>query len=139
MSTGKPKIAIDKAATPTEELIRQATKEEVVTDERGRQITLRKPGVLAQYRIVEAAGAEAAANQTYMQMVTPLIYVAKIDDDAVFLPKSKGEIEALLQRLDEEGLAAVFSWYMANVIGPTNDAIKAAERAAEEKAALKNS
>lgn len=135
----KPKIAIgDKASLPSEDLVRQATKEETVTDEKGRRITLRKPGVLAQFRIVEAVGPELAANQTYMQMVNPLIYLSEIDGDPVFLPANKREVDVLIQRLDEEGLAAVFAWYMANIVVPTQDAVKAAERAAEEKARLKN-
>lgn len=137
--SGKPKIVIGETASPSAELVRQALKDETVRDERGRSLTLRKPGVLAQYRIVEAVGPEAAANQTYMQMVNPLIYLAEIDGEAVYFPQSKAEVEALIQRLDDDGLAAVFSWYMTNIIGPTQSAIAAAQRAAEDKAKLKNS
>lgn len=121
------------AASPSSDLVRQALKEETLTDEKGRKIKVRKPGVLAQYRLVEAVGAEAAANQTYMQMINPLIYVAEIDGDPVHLPANKREVEVLIQRLDDEGLTAVMSWYMANIIGPTMDALAAAERAAQLK------
>lgn len=139
MTVSKPKVVIHKDATPSEELVRQAIQEETVTDARGRKITLRKPGVLAQFKIVEAVGPETAANQTYMQMVNPLIYVGAIDGDDVFLPATKREVEALIQRLDDDGLAAVFAWYMTNIVGPTQDAIAMAERQAREKAKLKNS
>ena len=77
-----------------------------VTDARGRVIALRRPNVLAQYRMVEAMG-KSAENQVYMAMVMPLIYVASIDGDPVPPAATKAQIEALVQRLDEDGLAAV--------------------------------
>lgn len=115
-------------ASPSGELIRQATLEETITDAKGRRILMRKPGVLAQFHLVEAVGPEAAANQTYMQMINPLIYVGKINDEVVPVPATKLQVEGLISRLDDEGLSAVMGWYMANVIGPTMDAIKAAEQ-----------
>jgi hypothetical protein len=120
--------------SPSAEMVRKALQEQVITDERGRQLTVRRPGVLAQFRLVEAVGPEAASNQTYMQMINPLLYLGKIDGEDVLPPMSKREVEVLIQRLDEEGLAALGVWYMANVIGPTLDAVKAAE----QQAALKN-
>ncbi|MBB5189602.1 hypothetical protein HNQ50_000312 [Silvimonas terrae] len=77
-----------------------------VTDSAGRQIVLKKPGVLAQYRAVEAMGA-SAENRVYMQMVLPIFYVQMIDGLPVATPSTKPQIEALIQRLDEHGLAAV--------------------------------
>jgi hypothetical protein len=77
-----------------------------VTDARQRKITLKKPSALAQYRIVEVAG-DAAANGTYMSMVLPLIFVVAIDDDPVLQPTSKLQLEALITRLDEDGISAV--------------------------------
>jgi hypothetical protein len=82
------------------------TTEVQVQDARGRTITLRKPGVLAQYRLVEALG-EVAKNVTYVDMIFPLLFVSAIDGKTVPLPAKKSEIEALIQRLDEDGIAAV--------------------------------
>lgn len=131
-----PKVQIDtEAPTPTQELVKAATRSEVLTDENGRRILVRKPSVLAQFRIVQAVGPELAENQTYMAMVNPLIYVGAIDDDPVPLPASLNEVEALITRLGEEGLAAVMSWYMVNVIAPTQEAIEQAKT----KERLKNS
>ena len=91
--------------TPSEQLVKAAQSEVTVTDGRGRVITLRKPGVLAQFRLVEALG-ESAANSVYMGMVLPLVYVAAIDGDPV-RSSTKREIEALIQRIDEAGVTAV--------------------------------
>lgn len=92
--------------TPSAEVVAKATAEVTVTDARGRVITLKKPGVLAQFRLVEALG-DTARNQTYVEMVSPLIYVSAIDGDPVFPPSKKSEVEALIQQLDEDGLNAV--------------------------------
>lgn len=91
--------------TPSEQLVKAAQSEVVIVDARGRNIRLRKPGVLAQFRLVEALG-ESASNSVYMSMIIPLVYVAEIDGDPV-RTGSKREIEALIQRLDEDGVTAV--------------------------------
>jgi hypothetical protein len=85
---------------------------------------VRKPGVLAQFRLVQAVGAESAANQTYMQMINPLIYLGEIDGEPVFLPMNKARGRGADPRLGDEGLNAVNGWYMVNVVGPTMDAIQ---------------
>lgn len=79
-----------------------------VTDARGRSILLRKPPVLAQFRFVEGLG-RSAENQSYLAMVMPLIFVGAIDGVVVPPPGTKGEVEALIQRLDEPGIEAVMA------------------------------
>lgn len=98
---------------PSEELIAQATAEVVVVDAKSRRITLKKPGVLAQYRLVEILG-DTASNQTYMNMVLPLIYVTKIDEEDLQALSSKRQIDALIQRLDEDGINCVMQGVMDN-------------------------
>jgi hypothetical protein len=93
---------------PSEQVIERANAEVTVTDARGRVIKLKKPGVLAQFRLIEALG-DAAKNEVYTGMVLPLIFVTAIDDDPVYQPSSKREVEALIQQLDEDGIAAVLA------------------------------
>ncbi len=95
------------AGNAVTELMGHAAQEVVVTDAQGRKITLKKPGILAQYRLVEALGAERADNNRLYMMVMPLTYVAAIDGDPVVLPANYLQMEALIQRLDEAGLEAV--------------------------------
>lgn len=92
--------------TPSEELVKQAAAEVDITDAKGRVIRLKKPGVLAQFRLVEALG-DAAKNEVYVGMVIPLIYVDSIDGAIVPALAQKSHVEALIARLDEEGVAAV--------------------------------
>lgn len=91
---------------PTEQLIAAANQSFDVTDARGRTITLRKPGVLAQFRLVEALG-ETASNATYVNMVLPLLFVHAVDGEQTGALASKVLVEALIQRLDDDGIAAV--------------------------------
>jgi hypothetical protein len=88
-----------------------------ITDARGRTITIKKPGVLAQYRLIECLG-DTAKNETYVSMVLPLIYVAAIDGEALPPIMRKSEVEALVQRLDEHGLAALMAGIEANFAAP---------------------
>jgi hypothetical protein len=92
--------------TPSQDVVQKAIAEFTVTDSAGRVIKLKRPGVLAQFRLVEVLG-ESAKNQVYMGMVLPLIYVTAVDDLPVFQPTSKLQVEALIQQLDEHGCAAV--------------------------------
>lgn len=126
----QPKITIKEgAASPSQQLIDKAKATVTVTDSTGRVITLQKPGVLAQYRLIEALG-ETAQNSVYVGMVLPIIFVTKIDEDDVVLPKNKLQIEALIQRLDEHGINAVAKGVEEH-FGATADPEK-------EKAAVKN-
>lgn len=113
---------------PTEQVIAKANAEVVVTDPNGRSIKLKKPGVLAQFRLVEALG-DTAQNAVYMGMVMPLIFVAEIDGDPVFPPNTKREVEALIQRLDTDGVNFV-AQTVQEKFGKTDPE--------QDKAALKN-
>lgn len=82
----------------------KAREEAVVTDKKGRALTLKRPEFLAQFQLAEVLG---DAPDRYMQMVLPVLYVAAIDGDAVLKPATKREVEAILKRLDAHGYSAV--------------------------------
>lgn len=92
--------------SPSEQVIAQAQAEASVTDARGREIVLRKPGVLAQYRFIDILG-ESAKNSVYVSMTLPLIFVYSIGGDVVSFPGKRSQIDALIQLLDEDGLDAL--------------------------------
>ena len=116
-------------SSPSNELIEKANQPVTVTDARGRVITLKKPSVLAQYRLVEMVGGDTAANQTYMTMIMPLMFITKIDEEFVIAPQTKRELEALIQLLDEDGITAV-NEKMLDVYGASDPE--------KDKEALKN-
>src|SRR5574340_1204561 len=92
--------------TPSAEVVAKAVAETSVTDALGRVITLKKPRILAQYQLIEILG-DSAKNEVYWTMTFPLIFVVAIDGDAVSMPMNKREVEALISRLDDEGVSAV--------------------------------
>ena len=110
------KITIKKSSSisPSEALIQDAEKQVTVKDAGGRNIALSEPGVLSQFRLIEAVGAETAKNDTYMAMVLPLIYVTEIDGDPIAFPTSKIKLEALIQRLGNNGVNAVMIGVQSN-------------------------
>lgn len=110
--------------TTIEETIKPALAEVSVTDAKGRIIKLKKPAILAQFRIVEALG-DAAKNPVYVGMVLPVIYVAAIDDEPVDFPLTKLEVEAIIQRLDDDGFDAVAKGIEANFGAKDSEAEKA--------------
>jgi hypothetical protein len=101
------KVTINQAEqTPSQQIVTQAKAEVITTDTRGREIKLRKPAALSKLRFVDAMD-ESSGNPMWRSMVAPLMYVHSIDGDAVLMPSTKREIEALYQRLDEEGMEAI--------------------------------
>ena len=52
-------------------------------------------------------GGDTAQNQVYMAMALPLFWVTAIDGENVHPPQSKRELEALIQRVEEEGISAI--------------------------------
>lgn len=121
MSTAaKAKVTL--VETPSAQM--SVATEVTAQDSRGRTFTLKKPPVLAQFRLVEALGGEVAQNQTYMGMVFPLLFITAIDGDPLARPGSKGEVEALIQRLDADGIEAVMTAVQTNFAPPTEDAAK---------------
>lgn len=77
-----------------------------VTDTKGRRIGLRRLDFIEEFRIVETLG-KLAENKVYMQMVNPLLLVAEIDGDVVPPPRSKLQVDALIQRVGGDGYIAV--------------------------------
>ncbi|CBJ38334.1 conserved protein of unknown function [Ralstonia solanacearum CMR15] len=94
------------AETPSQQLTQSAVSEVTVTDARGRALTLRKPGPIAKLRFIEAMG-ESSSNPLWVAIVSQLMYVAAIDGAPIATPRAKTEIEALYQRLDDDGLEAI--------------------------------
>ncbi|MBV8656622.1 MAG: hypothetical protein JO142_02245 [Burkholderiales bacterium] len=93
--------------TPSTEAVAAANRTVKVTDSRNREISLKKPGVLAQYRLVDLVGPDTAKNDVYMAMIMPVLFVTAIDADAITFPKSRLNLDALIEELGEEGLAAI--------------------------------
>jgi hypothetical protein len=118
--------------SPSEELIRQAIQPTTIKAG-SRTILMRKPGVLAQFNITDAMG-DSSSNEALMRMVLPLIYIGEIDGEPVPPPQNRLQVDALITRLDDDGITAVMGWYIEHIVAPALAAIDAAK----QRAALKN-
>ena len=108
---------------PSAELIAEARAAIDITHGEHR-IHLRKPPVLAQFRFVKMIGGEASTNPVYMAMVMPLLYIESIDDDPVTMLNDR-HLDALITRLDEDGVTAVQEAVTKHFGAPDPDADKA--------------
>ncbi len=78
-----------------------------VTDGRGRRIRLRRVGALEKLRLLKAVGPVLAQNEAYLGVALLAYSAAAIDDVPLPVPTSEAQIEMIVDRLGEAGLAAV--------------------------------
>lgn len=109
-------VSINTDETPVAQLMAEARREATVTAADGRRIHLVKPTPLAQFKLVRILGADAD-NMTLLAMYSPLLFVASIDGEAVTLPQSQLELDALVMRLDDSGLEVVMKGVNENFGG----------------------
>lgn len=93
--------------TPSARLVAAAQAAPTVTDARGRVLALRKLNALDKLRLFKAAGPVLAQNQPWLGMAVLACSVAAIDDVPVPAPVTEGQIETLVSRLGDQGLAVI--------------------------------
>jgi hypothetical protein len=102
---------------PSEALLAAARQDEVVRDAAGRRIALRRLGALDKLRLFEAAGPVLSGNDRWLGMAVLACSVTAIDDVPWPMPVNKQGIEAMVQRLGDDGIAAVSA-----ALAPDDDA-----------------
>lgn len=85
-----------------------------VQDKNGRVIDLRRLGVVEQLRLFKVLGPELSENRAYVGLARVAAAVAAVDGIPVPFPAGEAGIEAVLDRLDEDGVAVV----AAAIMGP---------------------
>ena len=80
---------------------------DAVTDAKGRKIALRKLTVLDQGKLLRAVGADNARNQPYVEIVTMSASVLSIDGVPAMIPTNERQIDAVIDRIGDEGFAAL--------------------------------
>jgi hypothetical protein len=92
---------------PSEAIIRDADTTFIAIDGRGRRITLRRLTALDTLRLFKAAGPVLAQNEPWLSMAGLAFSVVELDGVPVPSPSTEAQIEGLIDRLGDEGLAAV--------------------------------
>ncbi len=80
---------------------------EIVTDNAGRRIQLRRIGVVEQMRLFKALGPELSANAAYMHGALIGAAVAMIDDLPMPFPTNEAGLEAALERIGLDAMPVV--------------------------------
>src|SRR5277367_752322 len=109
-----PGVTVHEGESPSEAVIKAANATVTVKDERGRDITVRKLKTLDRMRLLELVGADNAMNDRYLGYATLAYCVSSIDGDPIPTINSKVALEAVVQRLDDDGINAVASAVAAN-------------------------
>ena len=77
------------------------------TDARGRALSIKPPTALDRLRLFKAVGPVLAENPRYVGYATLAMAVTAIDGVPVPPPANEAQVEALVERLGDEGLVAV--------------------------------
>ena len=95
------------AETPTTAVVKSAAKSMTVVDALGRSITVRKLPPHLKMKFAEVIGPSASKNEAHVNTAVLAVCVTAIDGEQIPFPTSKMQVEALIARLDDEGVEAV--------------------------------
>ncbi len=93
--------------TPSISIMSSAATTETITDNDGRRLTIHQLTALDRLRLFKAAGPVLAQNQPCLGMALIASSVSAIDDVPVPRPANEVQIEAMVARLGDSGIAAV--------------------------------
>ena len=93
--------------TPSARIVAQAQAAPSVTDAMGRLLHLRRLTALDKLRLFKAAGPELSRNPSWLGMAVLAASVTAIDDVPVPAPGNEQQIEAMVGRLGDAGIAAI--------------------------------
>ncbi len=98
---------------PQSRIVAAAETATTITDALGRKLVLRRIGALEKLRLFKAVGPQLGQNEPYLAMALLACAVAAIDDLPLPAPANEGQIEMIVQKLGDEGLAAVAGAFQA--------------------------
>jgi hypothetical protein len=93
--------------TPSQVIIGTAEARTTIIDAEGRKLALRRLTALDKLRLFKAAGPILAQNQPWLGMALLACSVAAIDDVPVPPPVNEQQIETMVSRLGDAGIAAI--------------------------------
>jgi hypothetical protein len=93
--------------SPSASIVAAAATTENVIDGNGRRLTIRRLTALDRLRLFKAAGPLLAQNQPWLGMALIACSVAAIDDVPVPSPSNELQIEAMIGRLGDTGVAVI--------------------------------
>jgi len=93
--------------TPSGRLLADAARIYTAIDASGRRVTFRRLDALDRLRLFKVLGSELSLNAPYLGMALLACSVSAIDDVPVPPPVTEDQLESLVRRLGDDGIAAV--------------------------------
>jgi hypothetical protein len=93
--------------TPSQVVISESVRALIAIDANGRRLTLRRLTALDTLRLFKAAGPVLAQNEPWLSMAGMAFSVQEIDGVPVPSPVTEAQIEGVINRLGDAGLAAI--------------------------------
>jgi hypothetical protein len=98
---------------PSARIVAQYTASVIVRDPEGRELSVRRLTALDRLRLFKAVGPDLSQNAPYLGMAMLAVAVTAIDGVPVPAPVTEAQLEALVLRLGDGGIAAVAEWLHA--------------------------
>lgn len=92
---------------PSKRIIEEAIRPLTVTDANGRTVEFRKASALDTLRLLKAAGPELSKNEAWLSMAILAFNVSRIDHVPMPQPTSEAQIESIISKLGDTGIAAI--------------------------------
>jgi hypothetical protein len=99
--------------TPSSRIIAASLVQTVVRDSEGRELSLRRMTAIDRLRLFKAVGPQLAQNTPYLGMAMLAASVCCIDGIPVPPPVTEAQVEALVSRLGDSGIAAAAAGFAA--------------------------
>lgn len=109
---------------PSETIVAASLAPRTVTDGEGRRLALRRMTVLDKLRLFKAAGPALSQNGPWLAVAYLACSVTAIDDIPVPMPATEQQIESLVARLGDTGVAAVGAAIAADTAEPAPEAMR---------------
>lgn len=93
--------------TPSEAIIHSAHEIKYATDARNRRIGVEKPRALLRFRLLKILGADNSKNEILLGNAMLAFLVREVNGEKIAQINSERQLEAMIDRLDDDGLAAV--------------------------------
>ena len=100
---------------------------DTLTDALGRKLRIKNLNALEQMKLLRAVGPMQSQNQPYFHMVECAAMVVDIDGRPCSMPTNERQIDTAVERLGDEGMAAVMVFRTVNMTKAMADAEKAME------------
>lgn len=111
-------------STPSERIVEEANRTYSVTDTKGTAIEFRRLGMSGHRRLLKAISNESANKQQLFSMYLMAASVVSIDGDAVTFPSNEIQLDALVDRLGDDGFAALIQAIPANLGAQTVEGLR---------------